>query len=117
MPSARPEDFAPDVDAAAAHTALNLADPLQDGLKVVVPARGQAGPPMASNQGRAPRVDLNRATQAELEALPGIGPSTAAKIIASRQERPFQKIDELRSRKLIGASLYEKIRDLLTIGG
>jgi competence protein ComEA len=109
--------YAADVDAAAARAALNLADPLQDGLKVLVPTRGQATPPVVASAGGTSRIDLNRATQAELEALPGIGPATAAKIIASRQQRPFQRIDELRSRKLVGASVYEQVQDLVTIGG
>ena len=109
--------YAADVDATGAPVALNLADPLQDGLKILVPARGQPTPPAASAAHGPSRIDLNHATQAELEALPGIGPATAAKIIASRQGKPFQKIDELRSRKLVGASVYAQIQSLVTIGG
>ncbi len=57
-------------------------------------------------------VNINTASQAELEALPGIGPVTANRVIAGR---PYQTVEELKNRKIIGQSLYNKIKDLLTI--
>jgi competence protein ComEA len=111
--------FAPTVDAAAASATLNLAAPLQDGVKIVVPQRGRtsqaAGAPAPSS--KPARVDLNIATQAELEALPGIGPVTAKKIVDARADAPFRSPDDLATRKLVGASTLEKIRDLISIGG
>ena len=123
--------FGPRVDAPAAQ-ALNLAAPLTDGLQVRVPSRddppGGAASPGATG-GKAPGgnaagagggggpVDLNTATSAQLDTLPGIGPVTAAKIIASREERPFSAVDDLQTRKLVGASTFAKLAGLVTVGG
>jgi competence protein ComEA len=112
--------FGPTVDAAAAERQLNLAAPLEDGIKVHVPARGeQTHPPTPSSDGGdrgQGLVDLNTATAGELEELPGIGEVTAAKIIAAREEQPFATVEELRSREIVGEATFEKVRDLVTAG-
>jgi competence protein ComEA len=116
--------YGPRVDAERAGRELNLAAALKDGDRIVVPSRddplGPAGPesagPAASNGGQAGTlVDLNSATAAQLDELPGIGPVTAAKIMDAREEKPFASIDELRDRKIIGSSAFEKLRDLVTV--
>ncbi len=126
--------FGPRVDAPAAE-ALNLAAPLTDGVQIRVPSRddppaGDAasrGTSAGAASGGAPvggaggagggQVDLNTATAAQLDTLPGIGPVTAAKIIASREERRFAAVDDLQTRKLVGASAFTKLAGLVTVGG
>ena len=117
--------YGPRVDTGRAERELNLAATVKDGDHVRVPSRDDAAAPSpaggggtggdAGSGGTAP-VDLNRATQAELEALPGIGPATAQKIITAREEAPFTTVDELRSRGVLGEKTFDKLRDLLTVG-
>jgi competence protein ComEA len=115
--------FAPSVDAAVAARDLNLAARLEDGDRVRVPARGEKPEPAGGGgvaAAPAPEpgdglVDLNSATAAELEALPAIGPATAAKIIAAREESRFASVDDLRTRKLLGEASMAKVRDLVTV--
>jgi competence protein ComEA len=116
------------VDASGVAATLNLAEVLHDGAKVVVPERGTstastggsgsgvAGAP-AGGTSAGGRIDLNRASASELDTLPGIGPVTAAKIIAAREEQPFQAVDDLLARKVVSASVMTKIRPLVTVGG
>jgi competence protein ComEA len=124
--------YGPRVDAGRATARLNLAARLADGDRILVPSRddpideataaanpGSAGGGSAGSgsAGVAPGtpLDLNHASATELDALPGIGPVTAAKIIAARTEQPFSAVDDLRTRKLLGQAAFEKLRDLVTV--
>jgi competence protein ComEA len=115
--------FAPTADARAA-AAINLAAAISDGDQVTVPDRTSsaasgAATPAAGEAGNGqPRsIDLDHATAAELDTLPGVGPVTADKILAARDEAPFQRVDDLLSRKLVGPSTFEKLKDLVTADG
>ena len=115
--------FSPRADLRASAIDLNLAQSLTDGLKVVVPEIGaSAAAPEATPAGDGSsgatgttRVDLNTATQAELEALPGIGPVTAGHILEARAQQPFATVDDLRSRSLVGAATFDKLKALVTV--
>ena len=62
------------------------------------------------------KVNINTATQTELETLPGIGPATATKIIEYREENgKFKSIEEIKEVNGIGDSKYDKIKDLIKV--
>jgi competence protein ComEA len=108
----------PRVDATRVDRELNLAAPVADGDHIVVPSRDDAAASGGHEATAAPssgRVDLNHATPEALDALPGIGPVTAAKIVAARSERPFRTLDELVSRKVLGQATLTKIRELVEL--
>lgn len=122
--------YGPRVDAGRAGRELNLAAELHDGDQIRVPSRDDA--PMASagnaggttgatgstgggSAGSAGPIDLNHATAGELDTLPGIGPATAAKILASRDGQPFVAVDDLRTRKLVGEKTFDGLKGLVTV--
>jgi competence protein ComEA len=97
---------------------LNLARRVHDEDQVVVPrigeqpAAGQAG--SASTDG-AP-IDINTASAAVLDSLPGIGEAYSNRIVDSRvASGPFQSTEDLVTRKLIPRATYEKIKSLITV--
>ncbi len=117
--------------------ALNLAAPLSDGLQILVPTVEQAadmsmysgdalsGPAAAAKAatgsgkgsgqgGAAGPLNLNTASQAELETLPGVGPVLAERIVAWRlQHGPYPSVDALDAVNGIGAKLLAGLRDLV----
>jgi competence protein ComEA len=104
---------------------LNLATPLRDGQQVVIPQiRADVSPGVSlssASPGNSPpapagKLNLNAASGKELEALPGIGQVTAQKILDYRaQYGAIVSLEELRDAKVITASMYDKIRDLVEV--
>jgi competence protein ComEA len=103
--------------------ALNLAAKLHDGESIYVPAAGESlmipdqgtDNPLVNQQGDT-RININAATQEELENLPGIGPSKAAAIISYRDENgPFQIIEDINNVPGIGPSIFDQIKSLITV--
>jgi competence protein ComEA len=119
--------YSPRVDAGRADRELDLARLVKDGEEIRVPSRDDPSPNPAPGGGSGAGVggggsggaggpiDLNTATAAQLDTLPGIGPVTAAKIIASRDQQPFRSVGDLKTRKLVGAATFEKLRELVVV--
>lgn len=95
---------------------VNLAAPLADGSRLYVPYVGRPVPPDETAAGSggagAPAVlDLNTATAAELEALPGIGPATAQAIVEHRRRHGrFRSVEELLAVRGIGPAKLAQLR-------
>ncbi|MBS3942600.1 MAG: helix-hairpin-helix domain-containing protein [Actinobacteria bacterium] len=101
---------------------LNLARPLQDGEHVHLPRDGEEPLPVPSGDGQAAGVDptglvdLNTATTAQLETLPGIGPAKAAAIVRHREEHGrFAVPGDLRDVPGIGEATFQQLADLVTV--
>lgn len=96
---------------------LNLAAPISDGEQVVVPRRGAGVAAPGGGAGAsspAGPVHLNSATLAQLDALPGIGPVTAQKILDYRRdEGAFGSVDELDAVPGIGPARLAQLRELV----
>lgn len=91
--------------------AVNLARPVRDGERLTIPARGASSGSTARR-----RVNVNAGTTEELEALPGIGPVLARRIVDHRARHgPFQRLEDLLQIEGIGPKLLEKIRPLITV--
>ena len=99
---------------AADAAGLNLARFVSDGEQIIVPAIGEAPP--AGAGGVPGKVNLNTADAALLDTLPGVGPATAAKIIAWREQHGrFESVEDLLDVGGIGQAKFESLRDLVTI--
>ena len=107
---------------------INLAYVLEDGMKINIPSKNESRNEASnntenyttkenlnsSNNAKTSKVNINSATQTELETLPGIGPSTALKIINYRKEKgKFNKIEDIKNVNGIGESKFNKIKEFI----
>ena len=127
-------------------TDINLAYPLEDGMKIYIPTKEETEvnknnentsdesyvtsssggvnskettnsiPSSSMSDTTSKKVNINTASQEELDTLPGIGPSIASKIIDYREQNgKFNSIEEIKEVSGIGEAKYEKIKDSITI--
>jgi len=107
---------------------INLAALLEDGQQLdipytagsePVPGSGSSGLPLpteAPTAGAEDLININTATAEELDSLPGIGPTTAQKILDYRVANgPFNTIEDIMNVSGIGPSTFENIKDLITV--
>jgi competence protein ComEA len=116
-----------DADRVKVAKGMNLAGKLVDGGKIYIPflgdttAAAQAGSVYSAGSAQAGQsimgdssalININLASSSELDSLPGVGPATAEKIIANR---PYDKIEDLLSKKAVGQSVFGKIKDKISV--
>lgn len=110
---------------------INLAEKIEDGAKIYVPAKGEESVETNSQEEKttkntkdivqnketkSKKININTATEEELDTLPGIGQATAQKIIEYRKENgKFSKIEDIKDVSGIGDSKFEKIKDLIEV--
>jgi competence protein ComEA len=81
------------------------------------PPSGASAPPRGGKvQPGDPKIDVNAATEAELQRLPRVGPVLAAAIVAARAEKRFASVDDLRRVRGIGAKTLDSLRPFVTAG-
>lgn len=95
--------------------ALNKAAVLRDGMRIYVPRPGEAIPAGSAATPAETKINLNAATAVELDALPGVGPATAAAIVRARASKPFASVDELQTRGLLSPRELAALRDLVSV--
>lgn len=95
---------------------INLAQKLIDGAKIYVPKVGEVTPfspstSLEASEGQG-KININTATEKELDTLWGIGEATAQKIISGR---PYQKPEDLLYKKIIKSNVWEAIKDKVIV--
>lgn len=96
---------------------LNLAQKTTDGMKIYIPAAAESGSSgstavLGANSAEQSLININEASLNDLDKLPGVGPVTAQNII---DKRPYGTIEELLSKKAVTRSVYEKIKDSVSV--
>jgi competence protein ComEA len=94
--------------------AVNLAQKLEDGQKIVIPGKMNLG--QSSGSAVSKLVNINNASAKDIEELPGIGEVMAQRIVDKREaEGPFKKVEELNDVEGIGPKKFEQIKDLVSV--
>ncbi len=109
---------------------INLAYILEDGMKIYIPNQNErqenneitenipntATMQIQDTNKKQDVININTATQEELDTLPGIGPATAIKIIEYRKEKgKFKQKEEIKEVSGIGEAKYEKIKEYISV--
>jgi competence protein ComEA len=96
---------------------VNLAQRVHDEDQIYVPEIGEENLPATSSGGSGEGLlDINTASAAELESLPGIGPVLAQSIVDYREAHgPFGTVEEIMEVQGIGQAVFEEIRELITV--
>ncbi|MFC2728413.1 MAG: helix-hairpin-helix domain-containing protein [Centipeda sp. (in: firmicutes)] len=99
---------------------INMAAFLEDGMQVRVPERvggfSEGSKPAVSGKNAEGLINLNTASEKELQELPGIGPAMSARIIEYREANgDFQNIEDIKKVRGIGNAKFEKLKDKVTI--
>lgn len=100
--------FSPNADLIKVAKTVNRANRITDGMKLYIPIIDTSHNIIEKESSiQETTISINNASGQELESLPGVGPSTVAKIIAAR---PYIDLTELLSKKAVSKSVYEKIK-------
>ncbi len=95
---------------------FNLATKLTDGAKVYIPIEGETESIKSTTgiKGSAMEgsININSASEGELDSLPGVGHATAQKIITGR---PYSSVQELLDKKIVGAKVFGQIKDSVSV--
>ena len=109
--------FSPKANAEFISKQLNLSQKISDGQKIYIPYEGEGATAVSAGSGGVVEgastgpVDINSASEAELDSLPSVGTVTAQKIISGR---PYTSVDDLKSKKVVSASVFDKIKDKIS---
>lgn len=100
---------------------VNLAKRVYDEEEIYVPRLGEENPPLllpsgSSSSQAGGKININTATAAELETLPGIGPVLAQRIVDYRKANgPFAAIEDIKNVSGIGEGIFEEIKELIFV--
>lgn len=96
---------------------INLSQKLHDEARIHIPAVGESSavqPVMGLTSGEE-KIDINTASQQELESLPGVGPALAERIMTYRAQTPFTSIEDIMNVTGIGEKLFEGMKENIIV--